>query len=240
MERTIEAAKLKAQRAAHERLIDLQKRGVVTVEDFGDSHCLTLAQNDAAIAGRGRPTSATNSQDRHPRPHDGTHAAQGFDGRPGRHQRCGQTAAHSSASAVSQSDGRTNINEIDVARLKVGDIARARRFHAHRRWPAASSGSPRARGKQSTGLASSVDVVLEEVDERLRPGMSATVIFTLARVEDTLAVALSAVFTAEARYVFMKKGEGFAVHAVKPALRIRAMCRSFPGWKDAEVARTRP
>ena len=39
IERNIEAAKLKAQRARrdHERLVDLQSRGVVTTKDFEDS-----------------------------------------------------------------------------------------------------------------------------------------------------------------------------------------------------------
>ena len=53
MERSIEAAKLRTQRAKrdYERLVDLQKRGVVTAKDFEDARItLSLSENDAAIA----------------------------------------------------------------------------------------------------------------------------------------------------------------------------------------------
>ena len=53
MERSIEAAKLRTQRARrdYERLVDLQKRGVVTSKDFEDARItLSLSENDAAIA----------------------------------------------------------------------------------------------------------------------------------------------------------------------------------------------
>ena len=50
--------------------------------------------------------------------------------------------------------------------------------------------------------------------------MSATVMFTLARVDDALAAPLNAVFsTAEsARYVFLRKGEGFVAHEVETGI----------------------
>jgi hypothetical protein len=62
-------------------------------------------------------------------------------------------------------------------------------------------------------------------------------------VEDTLAVALSAVFsTAEgARYVFLKNGPGFTVHAVETGIADTRYVQLLSGLdKDAEVARTRP
>ena len=252
MERTIEAAKLKSQRAArdHERLVDLQKRGVVAVKDFEDSRITySLAQNDAAIA----EARAANLRDKLAKtiiraPHDGTLLLKDL------------TEGQVITSAAAQNGGtllgevadlsmlmvRTNINEIDVARLKVGDQARVR-VDSMRTVLMAG----RIKRIATSALESNVDrtrvfpvdVVLEEVDERLRPGMSATVMFTLARVEDTLAVALSAVFsTAEgARYVFLKKGEGFAVHAVETGIADTRFVQILSGLdKDAEVARTRP
>jgi RND family efflux transporter MFP subunit len=252
MERTIEAAKLKAQRASrdHERLVDLQKRGVVTVKDFEDSRItFSLAQNDAAIA----EARAANLRDKLAKtviraPHDGTLLLKDL------------TEGQVVTSAAAQNGGtllgevadlsvlmvRTNINEIDVARLKVGDVARIR-VDSMRSVLMAG----RIKRIATSALESNVDrtrvfpvdVVLEEVDERLRPGMSATVMFTLARVEDTLAVALSAVFsTAEgARYVFLKNGESFAIHTVETGIADTRYVQILSGLeKDAEVARTRP
>lgn len=252
MERTIEAAKLKAQRASrdHERLVNLQERGVVTVKDFEDSRITySLAQNDAAIA----EARAANLRDKLAKtliraPHDGTLLLKDL------------TEGQVITSAAAQNGGtllgevadlsnlmvRTNINEIDVARLKVGDVARVR-VDSMRTVLMAG----RIKRIATSALESNVDrtrvfpvdVVLEDPDERLRPGMSATVMFTLARVEDTLAVALSAVFsTAEgARYVFLKKGEGFAVHPVETGIADTRYVQILSGLdKDAEVARTRP
>jgi hypothetical protein len=47
--------------------------------------------------------------------------------------------------------------------------------------------------------------------------MSATVMFTLAHVEDVPSVALSAVFSNadSVRYVFLRKGEGFEVRGIE-------------------------
>jgi multidrug efflux pump subunit AcrA (membrane-fusion protein) len=88
-----------------------------------------------------------------------------------------------------------------------------------------------------------VDVYLDEPDERLRPGMSATVFFTLARVDDVLAVPLNAVFsTAESvRYVFIRKGEGFEVHPIETGIADTRYVQVLSGLENgAEVARTRP
>ena len=114
---------------------------------------------------------------------------------------------------------RTNINEIDVARLKVGDVARVRVDSLRnmmldgeiKRIATIASESPGDRTRVFP-----VDVVLDQADPRLRPGMSATVMFTLAHVEDVPSVPLSAVFSNadSVRYVFMKKGEGFEVRGI--------------------------
>ena len=252
MTRSIEASKLKALRARndHDRLIELQKRGVVTAKDFEDSRITySLAENDAAIA----EARAANLRDKLAKtviraPHDGTLLLKDL------------TEGQVITGAAAQNGGtllgevadlsvlmvRTNINEIDVARLKVGDAARVRVDSMR---TVLLTG--RIKRIATSALESNVDrtrvfpvdVVLEEADPRLRPGMSATVMFTLARVDDTLAVALSAVFsTAEGvRYVFLKKGEGFAVHAVETGIADTRYVQILSGLENgAEVARTRP
>ena len=252
MERTIEAAKLKAQRARrdHERLVDLQSRGVVTVKDFEDSRITySLAENDAAIA----EARAANLRDKLAKtviraPHDGTLLLKDL------------TEGQVITSAAAQNGGtllgevadlsvlmvRTNINEIDVARLKVEDQARVRvdsmrsiLMAGHIKRIATSA----LESNVDRTRVFPVDVVLEDADQRLRPGMSATVMFTLARVDDTIAVALSAVFsTAEGvRYVFLKKGEGFEVHQVETGIADTRYVQILSGLENgAEVARTRP
>jgi multidrug efflux pump subunit AcrA (membrane-fusion protein) len=88
-----------------------------------------------------------------------------------------------------------------------------------------------------------VDVILDEADERLRPGMSATVMFTLARVDDVLAAPLNAVFsTAEsARYVFLRKGEGFIAHGVEIGIADTRFVQIVSGLQPGdELARSRP
>ena len=252
IERSIEAAKLRAQRARrdHERLIDLQKRGVVTLKDFEDSRItFSLAENDAAIA----EARAANLRDKLTKtviraPHAGTLLLRDL------------TEGQVITGAAAQNGGtllgevadlsllmvRTNINEIDVARIKLGDHARVRvdsmrsviMAGAVKRiaTSALESGSDRTR-------VFPVDVILEETDERLRPGMSATVMFTLARVDDVIAAPLNAVFsTAEsARYVFLRKGEGFVAHAVEIGIADTRNVQIVSGLQVGdEVARSRP
>lgn len=251
-ERTIEATKLKVERAKkdHTRLVGLQTSGVVTIKDFEDSRItLSLAENDAAIA----EARAANFRDRLTKtiiraPHDGTLLLRDLtEGQviTGAAAQSGGTLLGEVAD-LSQLMVRTNINEIDVARLKVADKARIR---------VDSMRNVQMDGVvkriATSALESSVDrtrvfpvdVILEEPDERLRPGMSATVMFTLARAEDAVAVALSAVFsTAESvRYVFLKKGEGFAVHTIDIGIADTRYAQILTGLEvGAEVARIRP
>src|SRR5215216_1124647 len=132
IERSIEAAKLRSQRARrdHERLVELQKQGVVTIKDFEDSRItFSLAENDAAIA----EARAANLRDKLTKtviraPHAGTLLLKDL------------TEGQVITGAAAQNGGtmlgevadlsllmvRTNINEIDVARIKVGDVARVR------------------------------------------------------------------------------------------------------------------
>jgi RND family efflux transporter MFP subunit len=252
MERTIEAAKLKTLRARrdHERLVDLQKRGVVTVKDFEDSRITySLSENDAAIA----EARAANLRDKLTKtvisaPHDGTLLLRDL------------TEGQVVTSAAAQSGGtllgevadlsslmvRTNINEIDVARLKLADAARVR-VDSIRSVLIGGSIKRIATSATESNVDRTrvfpVDVILDEPDERLRPGMSATVTFTLARVDDTLALPLSAVFsTAEsARYVFLRKGEGFIAHPVEIGIADTRRVQVLSGLEAGdEVALSRP
>jgi HlyD family secretion protein len=141
---------------------------------------------------------------------------------------------------------RTNINEIDVARLKMGDVARVRVDSMRSELMTGSikriSTSANESNVDRTRVFP-VDVWIEDGDERLRPGMSATVIFTLSRVEDTLALPLSGVFsTAEAvRYVFLKKGERFTAMPVETGIADVRRVQILGGINpEDEVALTRP
>lgn len=252
IERNIEAAKLKAQRARrdHERLLDLQTRGVVTTKDLEDSRITySLSENDAAIA----EARAANLRDKLTKtviraPHAGTLLLRDL------------TEGQVITSAAAQNGGtllgevadlsalmvRTNINEIDVARLRVADVARIRVDSIR---SVQLNGSIKRIATSATESSVDrtrvfpVDVVLVEADERLRPGMSATVMFTLARAEDVLAVSLSAVFsTAEsARYVFLHKGETFSVRQVEIGIADTRRVQILSGLEFGdEVALSRP
>ena len=132
IDRSIEAAKLKALRARrdYERLLDLQKGGVVTTKDLEDARVtFSLGENDSAIA----EARAANLKDKLTKtviraPHNGTLLLRDL------------TEGQVITGAASQNGGmllgevadlsvlmvRTSINEIDVARLKVGEEARVR------------------------------------------------------------------------------------------------------------------
>lgn len=252
MERTIEASKLKTQRANrdYERQVDLAKRGVVTKKDFEESRItLSLSENDTAIA----EARAANLRDKLAKtiiraPHDGTLLLRDL------------TEGQVITSAAAQNGGtllgevadlsvlmvRTNINEIDVARLKMGDVATVRvdSIRAELMTGAIKRISTSANESSvDRTRVFPVDVWIEDSDARLRPGMSATVMFTLARVEDTLALPLSAVFsTAEAvRYVFQKNNERFTAHPVETGIADVRRVQILSGLNSGdEVALTRP
>lgn len=254
MERSIEAAKLKATRARTDftRQNGLQQRGLITAKDFEDTRItLSLAENDAAIS----EARAANIRDKLTKtiiraPHDGTLLLKDL------------TEGQVVTSAAAQNGGtllgevadlsslmvRTNINEIDVARLKMGDVARVR--------------VDSMRSVQLTGeikrIATSayesytdrtrvfpVDVIIEETDPRLRPGMSATLTFTLSFVEDVAAVPLSAVFTNadSIRYVFRRKADSlvFETRAIEIGIADTRRVQILSGLEaNDEVALTRP
>lgn len=225
-ERNIEASKLKTLRARRdfERQQDLRARNLIAPKDFEDARVtLSLAENDAAIY----EARSANLRDKLAKtviraPHDGTLLLRDL------------TEGQLVTSASSQNGGtllgevadlsalmvRTNINEIDVARLKIADSARIRVDSLRslmlageiKRIATIATETPTDRTRVFP-----VDVVLDEADARLRPGMSATVMFTLAHVEDVPSVPLSAVFSNadSVRYVFLRKGETFEVRGIE-------------------------
>jgi HlyD family secretion protein len=252
VERSIEAAKLKASRARrdYERLLDLQKNGVVTTKDLEDARVVSsLGENDSAIA----EARAANLRDKLSKtviraPHNGTLLLRDL------------TEGQVITGAAAQNGGmllgevadlsvlmvRTSINEIDVARLKVGDEARVR-VDSIRTMQIAGT----IRRISTSALESSVDrtrvfpvdVVLGEADDRLRPGMSATVTVTLATAADALALPLSGVFsTAESvRYVFQLKGDRFEIREVEIGIADTRRVQILSGLAlGDEVALTRP
>jgi RND family efflux transporter MFP subunit len=222
----------------------------VTIKDFEDSRItFSLAENDAAIA----EARAANLRDKLAKtviraPHAGTLLLKDL------------TEGQVITGAAAQNGGtllgevadlsllmvRTNINEIDVARIKLSDNARVRVDSMR---SVAMTGT--VKRIATSALESNVDrtrvfpvdVILDEADERLRPGMSATVMFTLARVDDVVAAPLNAVFSTadSARYVFLRKGETFEAHAVETGIADTRYVQIVSGLQVGdELARNRP
>lgn len=251
-ERSIEAAKLRAERARREfaRQKDLQARGLITTKDFDEARItLSLAENDSAIY----EARAANLRDKLTKtviraPHDGTLLLRDL------------TEGQVVTSAAAQNGGtllgevadlsaqmvRTNVNEIDVARLTLGEDANVRVDPLRnviltgviRRIATSAIESQTDRTRVFP-----IDVVLDSTDPRLRPGMSATITFTLARVENTTAVPLSAVFTTaeSVRYVFVKREEQYEVRTVEIGIADTRRVQILSGLNvGEEVALSRP
>lgn len=248
----IEAAKLRAEKARSdfERFQDLRKQGLVTRKDFDDARvALALAENDSAIY----EARAANLRDKLTKtiiraPHEGTLLLRDLTE--------GQVITGASAQnggtllgEVADLSGlmvRTNVNEIDVARLKVGDAANVRIDPLRnlmltgtvRRIATSAAESPVDRTRVFP-----VDVVVDTPDPRLRPGMSATVTFTLSHADNTPAIPLSAVFTTpdSVRYVFVRTATGFAPRAIDIGIADTRRVQVLTGLAlGDEVALTRP
>lgn len=224
-EKNIEAAKLRAQKARtdYQRFKDLVTRGLVAQKDFDDTKtALSLAENDSAIY----EARAANLRDKLTKtiiraPHDGTLLLKDLT----EGQVITGVAAQNGGTLLGEVADltalmvRTNVNEIDVARLKLGDAAHVRIDPLRnlmltgtvRRIATSATESPIDRTRVFP-----VDVVLDTPDQRLRPGMSATVTFTLSHADNTPSIPLSAVFTTadSVRYVFLKTDTGFTPRAV--------------------------
>jgi RND family efflux transporter MFP subunit len=251
-DRNIAAANLKMQKARREfeRQENLQTLGLVTSKDFEETRItLSLAENDTAVF----TARAANLRDKLAKtviraPHDGTLLLRDL------------TEGQLVTSASSQNGGtllgevadlralmvRTNINEIDVARLKVRDEARVRVDSLKNMMLNGEIKRIASIATESIGDRTRVfpvDVVVDETDPRLRPGMSATVMFTLSQVQDVNAVPLSAVFSNadSVRYVFLRKGEGFEVRGIDIGIADTRRVHIISGLNvDDEVALMRP
>lgn len=248
----ITVAKLQAERARRDfdRQSDLKKRALITDKDFEESRIsFSLADNNSAIC----EARAANLRDKLTKtiitaPHAGTLLFKDL------------TEGQVITSAASQNGGtllgevadlsalmvRTNINEIDVARLKVGDAARVRIDPLRgltlngvvRRIATSATESQMDRTRLFP-----IDVVLDATDTRLRPGMSATVTFTLARAENTPALPLTSVFSNadSVRYVFVKKGESYEARVIETGIADTRRIQVLSGLVIGdEVALTRP
>ena len=251
-DRNIEASKLKVGRAKREfeRQKDLKTRELITAKDFEETRTtLSLTENDAAVY----DARAANLRDKLAKtviraPHDGTLLLRDL------------TEGQLVTSAAATNGGtllgevadlsalmvRTNINEIDVARLKVTDVARVRVDSLRNMMLNGEIKRIATVATESIGDRTRVfpvDVVVDETDPRLRPGMSATVMFTLAHVENVPAVPLSAVFSNadSVRYVFVNKGETFEVRGIDIGLVDTRRVQIISGLVTGElVALMRP
>ena len=251
-DRNIEASKLKVARAKREfeRQKDLKTRELITAKDFEETRtALSLTENDAAVY----DARAANLRDKLAKtviraPHDGTLLLRDL------------TEGQLVTSAAATNGGtllgevadlsalmvRTNINEIDVARLKVTDVARVRVDSLRNMMLNGEIKRIATVATESLGDRTRVfpvDVVVDETDPRLRPGMSATVMFTLAHVENVPAVPLSAVFSNadSVRYVFVNKGETFEVRGIDIGLVDTRRVQIISGLSNGElVALMRP
>jgi len=251
-ERNIEASRLRLERARRDagRQAALDQRGLSSPKDVEDTRTtLSLAENDAAIA----EARAANLRDRLAKtiisaPHDGTLLLRDLT----EGQVITGVAAQSGGTLLGEVADlsalmvRTNINEIDVARVHMDDKARVRidplgnvMIDGHVRRIATSA----LESSQDRTRVFPVDVILDTPEPRLRPGMSATCTFTLSRVENVPAVPLSAVFSTNdfGRYVFARTPEGFCVRPVETGIADTRRVQILSGLKeDDEVALTRP
>lgn len=251
-DRNIEASKLKVARAKREfeRQKDLKTQELITAKDFEETRtALSLTENDAAVY----DARAANLRDKLAKtviraPHDGTLLLRDL------------TEGQLVTSAAATNGGtllgevadlsalmvRTNINEIDVARLKVADVARVRVDSLRNMMLNGEIKRIATVATESLGDRTRVfpvDVVVDETDPRLRPGMSATVMFTLAHVENVPAVPLSAVFSNadSVRYVFVNQGETFEVRGIDIGLVDTRRVQIISGLSNGElVALMRP
>ncbi|MBI5381075.1 MAG: efflux RND transporter periplasmic adaptor subunit [Opitutae bacterium] len=251
-ERSIEAARLKAQKARRDysRLAELDKRSLTTPKDMEDARTAqALADNDASIA----ESRAANLRDRLTKtiiraPHDGTLLLRDLT----EGQVITGVAAQNGGTMLGEVADlsalmvRTNINEIDVARLRGDDPAKVRidpLGNVILDGVVKRIATSALESAQDRTRIFPVDVVLQTPEPRLRPGMSSTITFTLSRVDKTPAVLLSAVFaTADAgRYVFVKTPEGFTVRPVETGIADTRRVQILSGLaENEEVALTRP
>lgn len=103
----------------------------------------------------------------------------------------------------------THVNQMDVGKIKVGDILRVRMQGEDSRPLKARVEfiAPVATVKNNIkGFA--VESQIEDLDERLRPGMSVSMELAMASSKATVSVPIGAVFTEDDhKYVYVRRGE---------------------------------
>lgn len=111
-----------------------------------------------------------------------------------------------------------NINEVDVERLSLGQLAQLR-FDAIPGFQLDGEIGVIALSARKDGSVRvfPIEVLFEATDARVRPGISATVDVPVDSVEAAVSVLLSGVFSAEdgSSYVFMKHGEAWQQRSVE-------------------------
>jgi len=110
-----------------------------------------------------------------------------------------------------------NINEVDVEKLSVGQVAFLR-FDAIADFEVEGTISVIAPAARRDGNVRvfPIEVIFEVVDARVRPGISATVEVPIASVEGAVSVLLSAVFTqGQASHVYVKNATGWEKREVE-------------------------
>ena len=111
-----------------------------------------------------------------------------------------------------------NINEVDVERLSLGQLAQLR-FDAIPGFQLDGEIGVIALSARKDGSVRvfPIEVLFEASDARVRPGISATVDVPIDSVEAAVSVLLSGVFSAEdgSSYVFVKDGEGWQQRSVE-------------------------
>jgi HlyD family secretion protein len=104
-----------------------------------------------------------------------------------------------------------NINEVDVGKIALGDLVEIA-FDAHPDLKVSGKIriiAPTARRQGNTRVFP-IQIQLNQSDDRIRPGISATVSVTIARVEQVVAVSLAAIFTDETGpFLFVETERGF-------------------------------
>ena len=135
------------------------------------------------------------------------------------------------------------VNQADVPRLKVGEMVEVtvEAVPGLRAAGAVERISPQAVIKNNI-KGYPARIVLTNVDERIRPGMTANVKIPVASAENVTAVPLAAVFTEKnpdtgqmERYVYVQQGESFEKRNVKVGVSDFSCAEIQEGLKAGEV-----
>lgn len=114
-----------------------------------------------------------------------------------------------------------DINEVDVERLSLGQLAQLR-FDAIPGFKLDGEIGVIALSARKDGNVRvfPIEVLFEAKDARVRPGISATVDIPIDSVKGAVSVLLSGVFNADdgSSYVFLKEGEGWAQRTVETGI----------------------